>query len=138
MLHHRNRLYLLLFIACMTGYIWLYIFSLDVQSNNNFVGGCLIKKLTNIPCPSCGTTRAIFLLLKGEIIDSLIFNPIGLIVFSLMLVLPLWIINDFIFKRSSFYFAYIQFEKSLLKIKNAYAFIFLIMMNWIWNMFKNI
>lgn len=36
---------------------------------------CPIKLMFGIPCPACGTTRAIELAFDGRIIDSILMNP---------------------------------------------------------------
>ncbi len=40
---------------------------------------CLLKKLFRIYCPGCGGTRAFFSLIHGDIIGSLLCNPIVLL-----------------------------------------------------------
>ena len=37
---------------------------------------CSIRAHTGIPCLSCGGTRALYYLLKGDILKSLVYNPI--------------------------------------------------------------
>jgi hypothetical protein len=47
---------------------------------------CLFKRITGIPCPSCGATRMCFSLLHREIVSAFLFNPLmflGGIVFFL-------------------------------------------------------
>lgn len=39
---------------------------------------CIILKLTGIPCPTCGTTRAMISLIKGNINDYLEYQPFAL------------------------------------------------------------
>ena len=41
---------------------------------------CPIKLFFGFPCPMCGTTRAIGALSRGEIVTSLRFNPMGVVV----------------------------------------------------------
>jgi len=53
---------------------------------------CPIKKIIGIECPTCGMTRAIYLLLHGNIKQSLEFNLLGLIV---TLMLFVWSIDIF-------------------------------------------
>ena len=60
---------------------------------------CPFFRLTGIPCPGCGLTRAVILLLKGDFRDSLRFHafaPIFLlaaVAFILVLLLPKSIIQ---------------------------------------------
>ena len=37
---------------------------------------CLIKHLTGIPCPTCGFTRGTLMFLRGNIIQSWLYNPL--------------------------------------------------------------
>ncbi|MGL5914195.1 MAG: DUF2752 domain-containing protein [Bacteroidales bacterium] len=41
---------------------------------------CLFQKLTQFPCPACGISRSILHLYDLKIIDSLKFNPNGLLI----------------------------------------------------------
>jgi hypothetical protein len=42
---------------------------------------CIFYSVTNLPCPACGLTRSFIYLVHLEIIESLIMNPFGLIIF---------------------------------------------------------
>jgi len=37
---------------------------------------CLFKRFTGVPCPTCGSTRAIFALLHGHPVQAWLFNPL--------------------------------------------------------------
>lgn len=37
---------------------------------------CLLHRLTHIPCPTCGSTRALIALGRGEIATALALNPL--------------------------------------------------------------
>jgi hypothetical protein len=37
---------------------------------------CLIKRLTGVPCPTCGFTRGAISLLGGHIIQAWLYNPL--------------------------------------------------------------
>jgi hypothetical protein len=98
----------------------------------------MIKNFAGFPCPSCGTTRAVQLLFKGDFTASILTNPFGIIVSSSMLFLPIWIVFDVLLKKQSFYTFYNKME-SILKQKNiAIPLIILVVLNWIWNINKGL
>jgi len=37
---------------------------------------CLFRRLTGVPCPSCGATRGVLALLSGHPVDALSSNPL--------------------------------------------------------------
>ena len=118
----RNKLYLILLIACLAGYIWLY-FSLtkNITESKSFEV-CLIKYVTNIPCPSCGSSRSIISLTKGDFIGALNFNPIGYLVAIIMLIAPIWIIADTIKRTNTLFDFYLKIETYLKKTKDCNYF----------------
>lgn len=135
---NRNKLYLILLIACLAGYIWLY-FSLtkNITESKSFEV-CLIKYVTNIPCPSCGSSRSIISLTKGDFIGALNFNPIGYLVAIIMLIAPIWIIADTIKRTNTLFDFYLKIETYLKKPKIAITLILLVIINWIWNITKGL
>lgn len=134
----RNKLYLILLIACLAGYIWLY-FSLtkNITESKSFEV-CLIKYVTNIPCPSCGSSRSIISLTKGDFNGALNFNPIGYLVAIIMLIAPIWIIADTIKRTNTLFDFYLKIETYLKKPKIAITLILLVIINWIWNITKGL
>ena len=50
---------------------------------------CPLKRLTGIPCPSCGTTRACLLLLNGHPRAAFAMQPFALIAIPLLLLVAL-------------------------------------------------
>ena len=38
---------------------------------------CALRRLTGIPCPSCGMTRSLDWFAQGRLLDALLVNPIG-------------------------------------------------------------
>jgi hypothetical protein len=40
---------------------------------------CLFKYLTHLPCPTCGSTRAVLAILHGQIIKGFAFNPLAFV-----------------------------------------------------------
>ena len=133
----RNKLYLLLFIACLAGYIWLF-FVTSNTANKISADVCVIKHLTSVPCPSCGSTRSVVSLANGNFKEALIFNPLGYIVAAIMLVTPLWIILDLATRKKTLFDFYKKIEIQLKKPKIAIPFILLLIFNWIWNIAKEL
>ncbi|RDI49440.1 uncharacterized protein DUF2752 [Flavobacterium glaciei] len=138
MLLDRNKLYSILLIACVAGYIWLYYSITSNVTENKSVEVCLIKHTTNIPCPSCGSTRSIISLTKGNFVEAFDLNPIGYIVALIMLIAPVWIIVDIILRNNSLFVCYQKIESHLKKTKYAIPLILLVIINWIWNITKGV
>ncbi len=131
----RNKLYSLLLIACLAGFIYLFY---SIQKEQHTVGVCIIKNVTGYACPSCGTTRAVRLLSEGKITDSLLLNPFGIIVAVIMTVFPLWVLADIVLKKETFFKAYKKTEATIRKPWIAIVLILLVLLNWIWNLYKNL
>ena len=132
----RNKLYSLLLIACLAGFIHLFYNIHTLQSQTFRV--CIIKNVTSYPCPSCGTTRAVTLLLQGRIIESLLLNPFGIVVAIIMTIFPIWILTDIFLKKETFYFWYKKTEATIRKPAIALILILLVLFNWIWNIYKHL
>lgn len=135
----KKRLYLLLGTLCIFGYAWL-LYSFSQISNHHFSGNsiCVFKQISGLPCPSCGTTRSIIYLLEGNFSEGLKVNPLGFISLLFLVVFPFWIMYDFSFRRSSFYQFYQQIENFLKQPKWAVPAIFLVVLNWGWNILKGL
>jgi Protein of unknown function (DUF2752) len=68
---------------------------------------CPFRALTGVPCPFCGMTRAVVAAMHGHLLESLRFNPAGLLVVVLAFALlaglrvdrvriPPWIVVAFV------------------------------------------
>jgi hypothetical protein len=135
---NRNKLYSILLTACLAGYIWLFFALQNNHTLNISVEVCLINHFTNIPCPSCGSTRSLISLIKGNFIEALKTNPIGYLIAIIMFFTPLWIIIDLITKRKTLFEFYQKTETFLKKPKFAIPLILLVILNWIWNITKGL
>jgi len=131
----KNRLYLILIIACFTGFSYLFYKTIYAEQSAS-ISTCMVKNITGYPCPSCGTTRAIQLLLKNNWMASLQMNPFGILVATMMIVFPLWILFDISFKKDSFYNYYHKAENIIKTKWIAILLITLVIINWIWNIKK--
>jgi len=135
----RNKLYLLLSMACLAGYAWLIItFQFNVSSRLNEIDVCIFKNLTGIPCPSCGSTHSVLCLLQGEIYTAFLWNPFGFIIISILITVPIWIIHDILKRKSSLYRFYNLFELKLKEKWIAIPLILIVLGNWIWNIYKGL
>ena len=135
-LKHYPKEYFYFSIACIAGYIWVILN--EVISLSNGIGVCLFKKATSIPCPSCGSTRAVMLLIDGKVFQAILYNPIGLLIFSIMLTLPFWIVYDLLAKKTSLLKFYKKMEAIMNKKIFFVPFIILVLSNWIWNICKGL
>ncbi len=137
MAKHKTRLYLAVVIASTAGYGWFF-YHLWFSTNQTTLLGCPIKKISGLPCPSCGSTRAVLSLYDGHLWQSLLINPIGILIAAIMLIAPLWIIFDWTTKQSSFWQFYIRVENFLRQKRVATVIILLFLINWIWNINKGL
>lgn len=134
----RSKLYTILFISCLAGYVWLFIGIKTNLTENKSVDVCLIKHTTNIPCPSCGSTRSVISLAEGRFIDALLINPLGYLISIIMLLTPFWILTDVLTKKDTLLKFYQKTETYLKKPQFAIPLIVLVIINWIWNITKGL
>lgn len=135
----RNRLYGFLALLCFGGYAWLgYSFQTSTFSSEHDFSLCMIKYATGIPCPSCGSTRSLMMLLKGEFHEALYWNPLGLLFLPFLMVCPVWISSDLIRKSDSLHLAFQRSERFMSKKWIAIPAVSLVLFNWIWNIFKQL
>ena len=94
--------------------------------------------MTGYPCPACGMRRAIHALLNGDIGDSILINPYGLLFVLLAVFFITGIVFDFVQKRHTFLD---WLKKAERKLANKYILAFIILLtilNWIWNTHKRL
>jgi hypothetical protein len=129
----KTRLYTLVLVFSILGYSWLaYNFS-HVNYENSTITPCLIKNITGIPCPSCGITRSLMLISKGQFLDSLMLNPLGYLLGFMAIIFPIWVIVDLFRKRVGFYKFFQKIEVLLRKKYVAIPAIIFIVLIWIRN-----
>ena len=133
----RNKLYTLWSAACIAGYIWL-ILNYHRSVHSIEPGLCLFKRVTGIPCPSCGSTRSVLSMLNGDFMAAIRWNPFGILLTMLLLLAPFWILYDLVLHNDSLFRAYNRSELLLKKKWIALPLILLVLMNWIWNITKGL
>ena len=132
----KDRIYFLLSGLIVTGYTWIIVNSIIGQGTKQVV--CPIKLATGIPCPSCGSTRSVLKIFEGDIISALQTNPLGFVIFTVLLVGPFWLLYDFILKKDTLWIFYNKVETILKDKKVAVLLILLVLINWIWNISKEL
>lgn len=138
MICNRNKIYALLLMASVAGYGWLY-YTLANNTNESSSGTvCFLKKMTTIPCPSCGTTRSVILVTKGDFSGALYLNPLGYLAALFLLIIPFWIGYDSVRRSSSLFDFYQKIELQLKKPTIAIPLVVLVLFNWIWNITKGL
>ena len=132
----RNRLYKYVAVLWTLGALWLAWVFLASPAEQ---GVCLFKAVTHVPCPSCGSSRALVLLLKGDLLGSLEMNPVGALIGFLLVVVPVWIVADVARRRDTFLRTYRALENVM--THRAWVSVSLasvLVMNWIWNIIKGL
>lgn len=84
-------------LICIFPFILLFMFYLIAQSNiidNIHLWDCIIYKYLHIQCPGCGMTRAIKALFHFDILSSLQYNAMLLILIGILIILYI----EFIFR----------------------------------------
>ena len=136
--HSKQKVYYILLITCLGGYLWLG-FNFFHTHTPKLATPCLFKQVTRLPCPSCGATRSIISLFHGEIKEAIFtWNPLGFLILLVMVVTPFWILHDSLFKKDSLFYVYQKAEKALAKKVVYIPAIIFILLLWIWNIYKGI
>jgi len=138
MMLSRGRLYLLLMAGCLAGYGWVLFARQQHVRPDNGLELCFTKRLTGIPCPSCGSTRSVIALTEGDITAPFRLNPLGYVIAFFLVVTPFWILADLIRNADSLFNVYQKTEQLIRRRWIAVTLIVLLAMNWIWTIIKGL
>lgn len=130
----RRAFYLLAGALCALGYAWIAI---SWQS----AGGsspCLFRWLTGVPCPACGSTRALRVLLQGDVAQAFLINPNGIVLAVLLVGVPVGLLADAVRRRATLYVLFCRIDTTLRRRAWFVAGAVLVLLNWIWNIYKGI
>ena len=76
--------------------LWLAgvaIYTARARSVEHTPSLCVFRTVTDLPCPTCGTTRATLALARGDILAGVLYNPfvITALVIGLILCVVQWV-----------------------------------------------
>ena len=135
----KRKLYVVLAGLSLVGYGWIGWNLVEGSERSAIPSVCIFKEVTGLPCPSCGTTRSLLLLINGRFHESLMMNPFGVVLALALVIVPLWIMIDTFGNGDSFYKRYSQVENLLTHNKLLAAFaVAIVMLNWFWNISKGL
>ncbi len=136
---NKETLYKFVLGISFVGYVWIAWNAGAVHKLHPTQTVCLVKTMTGIPCPSCGTTRSVTTLLEGNIADSIMVNPFGIVAVSMLIVFPVWVAIDYFRKRDSFFRWYTSTERKLSDSKwIIVTSVIVVTANWWWNITKGL
>jgi hypothetical protein len=133
------KLYWVLAILFVAGYAWIGFHLLNRGVSESNLTVCLMKNATGLPCPSCGITRSLLLLITGNIQQAVLLNPLGCMVAAGLLIIPIWLAADALTKQSTFARSFRWTEEKVRTKKTIYIpLVALVLLNWGWNIFKGL
>jgi hypothetical protein len=98
----------------------------------------MIKQVSGIPCPSCGSTRSLLSIINGNFIDSIMYNPIGIILGGILAITPIWLAKDIISNKSTLFNFYLKTEQLFTKRIITIPSIVIVTINWLWTIHKGL
>ena len=92
---------------------------------------CALKGLTGIPCPTCGSTRALMQLARGDVLAALAFNPLVASCFLVVGLFFLYSLVTLVPGVPRIGLAFSEGEKDAVRI----GAVMLVLMNWMYLVF---
>jgi len=135
MIISRGQIDRVAFVACLCGWGWI-VLNLSGLADSYPITVCPIKLVFGVPCPACGSTHAVIQVFEGHFSEAFRFNPLGFILAAGLVLVPVWVVIDYIRQRTTFRSFYSQFEGWLSQKKVALPASALLMANWVWNFLK--
>lgn len=137
-MNSNRKIYWILSLLTVGSYAWVGYHLLHAHSSDAGTL-CLFKATTGVPCPSCGVTRSVLLLLQGNVSEAIWTNPLGILAGVLLILIPIWIGVDLFRNRTSLLTFYTRSEEIIRAKKFIYIpLIVLVALNWIWNISKGL
>jgi hypothetical protein len=135
----QKKFYWLISAALIIGYGWVFFNLLTYKiPDHHGVNVCFLKNATSLPCPSCGITRSVLYFFNGDFTGWFFTNPLGVLMVTLLLITPFFLIYDLTKKKSLLHAKYVQLEQYIIKKYIAIPLIIITLINWIWNIYKEL
>lgn len=128
-----KKLYLFILVFSFAGFIWLFI-NIFIHTD---ITVCIFRGVTGIPCPSCGITGTLRSVFYGNLSETKEINFLSFLILPMIFVIPFWIISDLLFRKQTFYRFYLKTENILKRRKVAVPLLIVLLLNWIWILFKH-
>ncbi|MCR5497250.1 MAG: DUF2752 domain-containing protein [Paludibacteraceae bacterium] len=116
----------------LTAYVWLAI-NMMLEEGEGFIV-CPFRRLTTLPCPGCGLTSSILLMLKGEFVSAVSMNPMVLLALPVLLLSPFLLL----LKADRCYELWCAFEANFTKSKWTWALLGVIAVEWIYLIIRSL
>lgn len=124
-----------LFALWVAGLCYILFSNFYPIENTSF---CIIKNVTGMPCPSCGSTRSVLLLGEGKFLEAFKINPLGYVIVFIMTIIPATFVYGLIKHKNLLSEIFFKAEKLIRKKYIFIGFVVLIFINWIWNFYKGL
>ena len=134
---NNRKIYWILSLISLAGYAWIG-FHFAEHDHTEFTV-CIFKNVTGWACPSCGITRSVLSLLQGRVGEALWINPLGIVAALLLILIPVWLIRDVVLNQQTLLKVFRQAEDAIRTKKSIYIpLIILVVINWGWNIMKDL
>lgn len=120
----------IIFLLYITGLVWLFlIFFAEVD-----VVLCPFRLLTTLPCPACGTTRALVCVARGYVGRALLLNPNIVFILPAVVIYTVAGIIDLLFGKSYIPFLYGKLQALFNNKRVLIAFLLFESLVWLHNL----
>jgi len=130
----RRQLYFLALFLGLAGQGWILYSYKKLEKQEEAFNTCMFKRVTGLPCPSCGTVHSIVSIVHGDVRTALRENPLGFAGILLVAVVPYWILFDMALGWESCYRFFLAIERQLKKPWILFPFLGLILLIWLYKL----
>ncbi|MFW5696908.1 MAG: DUF2752 domain-containing protein [Phototrophicaceae bacterium] len=60
---------------------------IEIDTHQHAENGCPVYQMSGVPCPGCGITRGIFLIMNGHMLEGIMMNPFSIVLIIMTLAL---------------------------------------------------